>query len=117
MAKRKNRELVTDTYVTADNGQSEVFAAGTSENDIDKEFLDRIDNESVWGNTGDEVDEETGDQVMVKDYSSMSQKALMDEVKDRDLNPDSNKKEDLVSALEYDDQARISSTAQVNVEE
>lgn len=109
---KTNRVLVTDTYVTdSETGQSEVFSAGTPEGDIPKNFLERINNESCWGNTGDDTD----DDVVVQDYASMSQKALLDEAKGRNLDPASTKKEDLIDALEQDDQAKISSTAQVDV--
>lgn len=109
MGKRKtDRVLATDTYVTSANGQSEVFAAGTSEHDIDKEFLDKIDNDSVWGDSGVELDEDTGDAVVVHDYSSKSQKELLDEVEARGLSPESNKKTDLIAALEDDDMAGVS---------
>ena len=106
--KKTDRVLATDTFVTAENGQSEVFKAGTSEHDIDKEFLDRIDNDSVWGDSGVEVDEATGDTVVVHDWNSKSQKELMEEVEKRGLAADSNKKTDLVAVLEADDLAGVS---------
>lgn len=112
---KKNRVLQTVTYVTnSETGESEVFAAGTPESDIPKAFLERINNESVWGDSG--VDDDGEDEVMVEDYSSMSQKALVEIAKERGVEAASTKKEDLVDALTQDDQARISSTAQVDVE-
>jgi len=117
---KKDRVLVTDTYVTdTETGQSEVFGAGTQEADIPKNFLERITNDSAWGDSGVEEDEE-GNEVLVHDWASENQKTLMEEVRKRQeagrpLAPASNKKEDLVEALEYDDQAAVSSTAQVDV--
>lgn len=108
-----NRVLVTDTYVTdRETGQSEVFAAGTPQGDIPKNFLEQINNDSVWGNTGNDEEE---DDVVVEDYASMSQKELLDKVKERELDPASTKKDDLIDALEQHDQAAVSSTAQVDV--
>lgn len=108
MAKRTNRVLATDTYLTDSKGQSEVFKAGTSEHDIDKDLLELINNDSAWGDSGEEIDDATGDTVVVHDYNSQTQKELMEEVERRGLQADSNKKADLVEVLEANDLAGVS---------
>jgi hypothetical protein len=91
------RTLATDVYVNDTSG-AHYLKAGTEEGDIPKEVLEQIHNPKVWGE-----EEAAKAEGAESDYESKTAAELLDLARQRGLSPESNKKSDVIAALEESD--------------
>lgn len=106
---KSERRLSGVTYVVGASGTQHVFQAGTTESEINEAeegLAEKIDNKSAWATplSQDEADE-LGLEGVPGSYEEMTVPQLVDLVKERSLDVESNRKADLVKALEDSDGA------------
>lgn len=84
------------TYVTV---EGTTYPAGTDEDDLPEDVVEKIDNPEAWAVPGEDEDEELG----TEGYAAHTVKELLQFAKERDLELTSTKKSDVIAALEADD--------------